>query len=216
MPYWPCAGASWVTVSTVFCSCRQLPMQVFVKKVLKSVNLSSKHDLQRRIVTLWVPCEKQIRGGHVKGYSNGSAGITEKCRLWGTSCSPLIHPSAQKRADFSVALGFLQLFRKSEGWSLGLVPGLYHSLEILFSLHPNWNFQCCSLCLLSLTILLCSSEKSLVVFYVNWLLVVENSDQISPQPFLLQDAQTPLPQLLLVHHVLLALLVASAGLALIW
>lgn len=54
------------------------------------------------------------------------------------------------------------------------------------------------------------------VFCITSLVVVENGNQIPPQPSLLQAEQTQLPQLLLLCHVLLALLVASAGLVLIW
>lgn len=65
--------------------------------------------------------------------------------------------------------------------------------EKLFSLCPNWNFPCCSLCPLPLALLLRTSWKSLAVFYITLLLVAENCNQIPLQPPLLWDEQTSSP-----------------------
>lgn len=97
----------------------------------------------------------------------------------------------------------------------GPCPRTVPLTEKLFSLCHSWNFPCCSLHLLPLALSLCTSWKSLAVFYITSLVVVEKCHQIPPQPSLLKAEQTQLPQLFLLCHMLLALLVASAGLALI-
>lgn len=184
--------------------------------MLKVVSLSSNHDLQNWIMTFWVSSEKWTYKRCEKGFSTSNANIIEKFRLGRDLLQSLNCPPAQSRANLCVAQGFcfLQLFRKSQRMETGPCPRTVPLTAKLFSLCPNWNFPCCSLCPLPLALSLFKSEKSLAVLYIAPLLVVENCNQIPLQPSLLQAAQTPLPQLLLMHHVLLALLVASAGLAL--
>lgn len=97
----------------------------------------------------------------------------------------------------------------------GPCPRTVPLTEKLFSLCPNWNFPCCSLHLLPLALSLRTSWNILSVFSITSLVVVENRNQIPPQPSVLKAEQTQLPQLLLLCHVLLTLLVASAGFALI-
>lgn len=107
--------------------------------MLKVVNLSSNYDLQNWIMILWVSYEKRTYKRCEKGFSTSNANIIEKFRLGRDLLQSLNCPPAQSRANLCVAQGFFfcSCFENLKGWRLGLVPGLYHSLESCFLYVPT-------------------------------------------------------------------------------